>query len=319
MNYRRLGHSGLQVSELCLGAWINFGGRIEDPEVFAVLDTAVESGINFFDTADIYAGGKAEEVMGRWMKDKDRRTIVLATKCWGKMWEGPNGRGLSRKHIMEACDDSLRRLQTDYIDVYQAHAPDNDTPLEETMHAFNDLVQAGKVLYIGCSNFSSEMIGEAARISERYGWHKFISSQPYYNMLGREVEESHVPRCLKEGLGLIPYSPLAQGLLSDKYLSGTIPTGSRAEGNESLEKLLKEKLPILQKLGEFAHTRDLTLSQLAVSWLLHQPSMAAPIIGASKPEQVQENVKAAEVKLSTDELAKLDTILKSSSEEASAA
>lgn len=320
MNYRRLGHSGLKVSELCLGAWINFGDRIEDSTVFAVLDAAVEAGINFFDTADIYAAGKAEEVMGRWMKDKDRRTLVVATKCRGKMWDGPNGMGLSRKHIMEACDDSLRRLQTDYIDLYQVHWPDAETPLEETMHALNDLVLAGKVRYIGCSNYSSELIGEAARISERYGWHKFISSQPYYNMLGREVEESHVPRCLKEGLGLIPYSPLAQGLLSDKYLGGTIPAGSRAEGNEALEKLLKEKLPILQKLGEFAHGRDLTLSQLGVAWLLHQPAMTAPIIGASKPEQVQENVKAAEVKLSSDDLAQLDNILKGSqAEEAGAA
>jgi len=310
MNYRRLGHSGLKVSELCLGAWLNFGGRLEDEQAFTVLDAALEAGINFFDTADVYAGGKAEEVMGRWMQGKDRRELVVATKCWGKMWEGPNGRGLSRKHIMEACDDSLRRLQTDYIDLYQAHAPDAETPLEETMSAFSDLVSAGKVLYIGCSNFSSELIGEAARISEQYGLHKFISSQPYYNMLGREVEETHVPRCLKEGLGLIPYSPLAQGLLSDKYLDGSIPEGSRAVGNESLSKLLEEKLPILQGLGKFAHARDLTLSQLGVAWLLHQPSMAAPIIGASRAEQVHENVKATEVKLSTDELAEIESILK---------
>ena len=310
MNHRRLGHSGLKVSELCLGAWINFGDRIEDEQTFAVLDAAVEAGIDFFDTADIYAGGKAEEVMGRWMKHKDRRALTVATKCMGKMWEGPNGQGASRKHIMDACDDSLRRLQTDYIDVYQIHWMDRETPLEETMRALDNLVRCGKVRYIGCSNFDSEMIGEAARISEQYNLHKFISSQPIYSMLVRDVEGSHVARCLKEGLGLIPYSPLAQGLLSDKYLGGTVPEGSRGAGNEDWEKNLREKLPTLQKLGEFAKARELTLSQLALAWLLHQPAMAAPIIGASRPEQVHENAKATEVKLSAEELAQLETILK---------
>lgn len=310
MNYRRLGNSGLKVSELCLGAWINFGGRIEDSEAFAVLDAAVEEGINFFDTADVYAGGKAEEVMGRWMQDKDRRTLVVATKCRGTMWDGPNGAGASRKHIMDACDDSLRRLNTDYIDLYQIHSMDRETPLEETMLALDDLVRCGKVRYIGCSNFDSEMIGEAARISEYYRSHKFISSQPYYNMLGRDIEATHVPRCLKEGLGLIPFSPLAQGLLSEKYLGGTIPEGSRAEGNEGLEKRLQEKLPALQALGRFAHAREWTLSQLALAWMLHQPAMASPIIGASRPEQVRENVKAIGCKLSPEDLAQIDEILK---------
>ncbi|HZP85068.1 MAG TPA: aldo/keto reductase [Chthonomonadaceae bacterium] len=309
MNYRRLGNSGLRVSEICLGAWINFGSRIEDSQTFAVLDAAVEEGIDFFDTADVYAGGKAEEVMGRWMQGKDRRTLVIATKCRGHMWPGVNGEGLSRKHILDACHDSLRRLQTDYIDLYQCHWPDEETPLEETMRALDDLVRQGKVRYIGCSNFGSELIGEAARISEQYGLSKFISSQPYYNMLGRGIEEKDVPRCLKEGLGLIPYSPLAQGLLSEKYLSGEIPPDSRAQGNEHMERMLKEHLPTIQKLGAFAHARDLTLSQLALAWLLHQPAMTAPIIGATRPEQVKENVKASDVTLSAEDLAQIETIL----------
>lgn len=310
MNYRRLGISGLKVSEICLGAWINFGERIDDPQTFAVLDAAIDEGIDFFDTADVYAGGKAEEVMGRWMKGKDRRTLTIATKGRGRMWPGVNGEGLSRKHLFDACHDSLRRLQTDYIDLYQLHWPDPETPLEETLHALDDLVKQGKVRYIGCSNFGSELIGEAARICEAHNLSKFISSQPYYNMLGREIEQRDIPRCVKEGVGLIPYSPLAQGLLSEKYLGGSVPTGSRGEGNRHIEENLRKHLPTMQALGKFAQARDLTLSQLALAWLLHQPAMASPIIGATRPEQVRENAKASGVKLSTDELAELETILK---------
>lgn len=310
MNYRRLGNSGLRVSVICLGAWINFGERIEDAETFAVLDAAVDEGIDFFDTADVYAGGKAEEVMGRWMQGKDRRTLTIATKCRGRMWAGANGEGLHRKHIMDACHDSLRRLKTDYIDLYQCHWPDPETPLDETMRALDDLVRQGKVRYIGCSNFGSELMGEAARISESRGLTKFISSQPYYNMLGRGIEERDVPRCLKEGIGLIPYSPLAQGLLSEKYLGGSAPEGSRGKGNRDLEEKLKTHLPTLRALGEFAHARDITLSQLALAWLLHQPAMVSPIIGATRPEQVRENAKAAGIKLSTDDLAQIEGILK---------
>ena len=310
MNYRRLGASGLKVSEICLGAWINFGERMEDTQTFAVIDAAIEEGIDFFDTADVYSGGKAEEVMGRWMKGKDRRTLTIATKGRGRMWPGVNGEGLSRKHLMDACHDSLRRLQTDYIDLYQLHWPDGETPLEETMSALDDLVKQGKVRYIGCSNFSSELIGEAARIAEAHHFNKFVSSQPYYNMLGRDIEERDVPRCVKEGIGLIPYSPLAQGLLSEKYLSGSIPAGSRGEGNRHIEDNLRKHLLTMQALGKFAVARDLTLSQLALAWLLHQPAMASPIIGATRPEQVRENAKASAVKLSKGELAEIETILK---------
>ncbi len=309
MNYRTLGRSGLKVSEICLGAWINFGGHLQDDTTFSILDAAVEEGITFFDTADIYEAGKAEEVMGRWMQGKTRRDFVIATKCRGRMWEGPNGEGNSRQHIIEACNDSLRRLQTDYIDLYQLHWPDADTPLEETMRALNELVDAGKVRYIGCSNFSGELIDEAAKICEQLGLNKFISLQPYYNMLGREIEATEVPSCLEQGLGLIPYCPLAQGLLSEKYLSGKIPEDSRASRNEELQKILNEKLGVIQGLAAFAHARELTLSQLALSWLLHQPAMAAPIIGATRPEHVSENVKAVDVKLSPDELTEIENIL----------
>jgi len=311
MNHRRLGRSGLKVSEICLGAWVNFGGRIGDDETFAVLDAAVEEAIDFFDTADVYAGGKAEEVMGRWMKERqtDRRAITIATKCRWRMWPGPNGEGAGRKHVIDACHDSLRRLQTDYIDVYQIHGPDRDTPAEETLRALNELVIAGKIRYFGWSNYDAEMIAENARLSESLGLDRAISLQNNYSMLVRDTEKRTNPRCVQDGLGLIPYSPLAQGLLSDKYLGGEIPEGARAQGNEGLEKRLKDNLPTMQSLAAFAKARELTLSQLALAWLLHQPAMSAPIIGASRPAQVHENAKASGVKLSADELSEIETIL----------
>ncbi len=309
MNYRRLGRSGLKVSEICLGAWINFGGRIEDTQTFAVLDAAVEEGIDFFDTADVYAGGKAEEVMGRWMKNKDRRAITIATKCRWRMWDGPNGEGAGRKHVIDACHDSLRRLQTAYIDVYQIHGPDRETPAEETLRALDELVKAGKIRYFGWSNYDAEMIAESARLSESLGLNRAISLQNNYSMLARHTEKRENPRCVQEGLGLIPYSPLAQGLLSDKYLDGKVPEGSRAEGNEHLQKRLDQSLPTLKALAAFAQAHDATLSQLALAWLLHQPAMTAPIIGASRPEQVKENAKASDIKLSSAEIAEIETIL----------
>ncbi len=309
MNYRTVGRSGLKVSEICLGAWINFGGRIADEETFAVLDAAVEEGINFLDTADVYAGGKAEEVMGRWMKDKDRRTLVIATKCRGRMWDGPNGDAGSRKHIFNAVEDSLRRLQTDYIDLYQLHWPDADTPAEETVRAMDDLVRSGKILYYGWSNHDAAQIEERAKIAKEMNASRAISLQNYYNMLGRGIEETIIPRCQEEGIGQIPYSPLAQGLLSDKYLSGAAPEGSRGSGNADFEKRLTESLPIMKALAAFAAERDATLSQLALAWLLHQPTMTAPIIGATRPEQVRENAKASDIKLTPEDLAQIDTIL----------
>ena len=309
MNYRRLGRSGLKVSEICLGAWINFGGRMADDDTFAVLDTAVEEGINFFDTADVYAGGKAEEVMGRWMHGKDRRQIVLATKCRGRMWDGPNGEGASRKHIFAAVEDSLRRLQTDYIDLYQIHWPDPDTSAEETVRALDDLVRQGKILYFGWSNHDADQIEARAQVSEKLGLNRAVSLQNYYNMLGRGVEESITPRCEAEGIGQIPYSPLAQGLLSDKYLSGEAPAGSRAAGNADFEARLQKSLPMLQALAAFAKERDASLSQLALAWLLHQPTMTAPIIGATSAEQVRENAKSVEIMLSPEELGQIDALL----------
>jgi aryl-alcohol dehydrogenase-like predicted oxidoreductase len=225
------------------------------------------------------------------------------------MWSGPNGEGAGRKHIIDACHDSLRRLQTDYIDLYQIHGPDRDTPAEETLRALDELVKQGKIRYFGWSNYDAEMIAESARLSESLGLNRAISLQNNYSMLVRGTERRENPRCVQDGLGLIPYSPLAQGLLSDKYLGGAAPADSRAKGNEGLERRLREHLPTLQALAAFAKARDLTLSQLALTWLLHQPAMAAPIIGATRPEQVHENAKASGVKLSPDEMSEIATIL----------
>lgn len=309
MEYRRLGRSGLSVSELCLGSWVNFGDRIEDDQSFAVLSEAIEQGIDFFDTADCYAGGKAEEVIGKWMKSQDRRAVTIATKCRVRMWAGPNGEGAGRKHVMDACHDSLRRLQTDYIDLYQIHWPDPETPFEETLRTLDDLVRQGKIRYFGWSNYDAPMIAESARLSETLGLNRAISLQSNYSMLVRDTERQDNIQCVQDGLGLIPYSPLAQGLLSDKYLGGNSPDGSRAQGNEGLQQRLSTHLPKLQKLASFAQSRDLTLSQLALAWLLNQPAMTAPIIGASRPDQIKENVKASGIKFSHDEMGEIGKIL----------
>jgi aryl-alcohol dehydrogenase-like predicted oxidoreductase len=309
MNYRRMGATGLKVSDISLGTWINFGGKIDEDAAFAVLDAAMDAGINLYDTADVYEAGRAEEVLGRWLKGRDRSKLVVATKGRSRMGDGPNDQGAHRKRIHEACHASLKRLGTDYIDLYQIHWPDPETPLEETMSVLNDLVRQGKVLYIGCSNFSAEMIAEANGIAERRNCEKFTCLQPPYNMFRRDIEKSQMPRCAKEGMGIIAYSPLAQGLLSDKYLGGTPPEGSRAKNNEGMTKQLERQLPKLKKLGDLAASKGIKLSQLALAWNLSHPEMTSCIVGATKPEQVAENAAASDVTLSPEELERIEGIL----------
>ena len=309
MEYRQLGRSGLKVSEISLGTWQNFGQRIDEAAAFAVLDSAVELGINLIDTADVYASGKAEEVTGRWLAGKNRAELVIATKARGRMGKGPNAEGLSRKHLFEACEASLRRLGTDYIDLYQCHHPDPVTPQEETLGALTDLVRQGKVRYIGCSNYSADLIAEASGISERRSLERFISLQPNYSMLVRNIERAEIPRCAKDGLGLIVYSPLAQGLLSDKYLSGDAPEGSRGAGNERFTERLQAQLPRLQRLARLAQARSLTVSQLALTWILRQPVVSSCIVGASRPEQLRENAAASGNRLSEAETREIEEIL----------
>ncbi len=233
MNYRRLGGSGLKVSEIAFGNWQTAGDKLDEKASHDLFDTAWEYGINLYDTADIYAHGRAEEILGSWLKMKPREQVVVATKCRGRIWEGPNGEGLSMKHVIEACEASLKRLGVDYIDLYQFHWADDDTPIEESLEALNVLTIQGKILYTGCSNFSASEIHDALDAANHLGLPRFISDQPRYNMFQRDIEDDIMPLCESESIGIISWSPLEQGLLTEKYLSGEAPPGSSSLNPDS--------------------------------------------------------------------------------------
>ena len=317
MEYRKLGRTGLKVSALCLGT-MTFRWTSTEAESFKVMDRAWEAGINFLDTADVYSrwatdnpGGVAEEIIGRWMQDKPRDQVVLATKCRGRMWDGPNGEGLSRAHIMSAVEYSLRRLQTDYVDLYQAHWPDWDTPLEETLRAFDDLVRQGKVRYIGASNYKAWYLTKALWISDKHNLARYDCIQPHFNLLNRaEVEPELAALCLDQGIGMIPYSPLAGGFLTGKYTrEGGAPAGSRGEGNERMQRYMNDTgFGVLDALQEMGAARGATIAQMAVAWQLSLPFVTAPIIGANTVAQLDESLGAADMRLTEDEMARLDEI-----------
>lgn len=309
MNYRRLGRSGLKVSEISLGSWLTYGGTVDAKVAHKVVLAAWDLGINFFDTADVYSRGRAEEVLGGVLPELPRNEIVVATKVMGRVWEGPLGRGLSRKHVMDAVDASLRRLKLDYIDLYQAHAPDGGTPLEETLSTFNDLVRSGKVRYLGVSNFSTEQHVECQRICERNGWERIVSSQPRYNLLDRTVEPALIPRCREEGIGLIVYSPLAQGVLTGKYGRGKPPAGSRATTEAKAfmaESMVPGELKKVATLEKVARRRGKKPSQVALAWILGQEVVSSAIVGATRPEQIKENAKAASIRLAAKDREELE-------------
>ncbi|MDQ7030106.1 MAG: aldo/keto reductase [Ardenticatenia bacterium] len=316
MNYRTLGRTGLHVSELCLGT-MQFGWTADEATSFAILDAFFEAGGNFIDTADIYSawapgnpGGVSEEIIGRWMKARgNRRQIVLATKVRGRMWAGPNGEGLSRKHIVEAVEDSLRRLQTDYIDLYQAHAFDPSTPIEETMRAFEDLVRQGKVLYVGASNYPAWRLAEALAVSERHGWARYDSLQPHYNLVHRgEFERELKPLCEHHGLGVIPYSPLAGGFLTGKYHRGEpLPASVRADSIRRRYFESETAWKALEAVRQIAEERGKTPAQVALGWLLSQPIITAPIVGANTVAQLQELLGAVNLRLTAEEMERLHT------------
>ena len=317
MDYRRLGRTGLKVSELCLGT-MQWGWTADEATAFAVMDAFVEGGGNFIDTADVYSrwapnnpGGVSEEIIGRWMKARgNRENIVLATKARGRMWEGPNGEGLSRGHLMRAVDDSLRRLQTDYIDLYQTHSDDRETPFDETLRTLDDMIRAGKVRYIGASNIQAWRLCGAVWTSEKHRIARYDSLQPHYNLANRaEFERELKPLCEDQGIGVIPYSPLAAGFLTGKYQRGAETQSARAEGIKS--RYFNDRgWSILDKLQEVAGARNLTPTQAALAWLLSQPVITAPIIGANSVEQLRENLGAAGVRLSADETAALNDVSK---------
>lgn len=314
MEYRNLGRTGLKVSELCMGT-MQFGWTATEEDAFAVLDAFLESGGNFLDTADVYTrwvegnpGGVAEEIIGRWMQSRgNRQQIVLATKVRGQMGPGPNDVGLSRKHIFDAVEASLRRLQTDYIDLYQSHSDDQDVPLDETMEAFDNLVQRGLVRYIGASNYAAWRLMKALCVSEVNGYTRYDSLQPVYNLARRAVFEAELgPLCLEEGLGVIPYSPLAGGFLTGKYRRGQpLPESGRAETVRT-RYMNENGFALLDAIDAVAGRHDATPAQVSLAWLLARPSISAPITSANTPQQWAELVKATEVALTPEDIEQLD-------------
>ena len=314
MEYRHLGKSGLVISELAYGNWVTHGSQVQEQAAAECVRAALDEGITTFDTADVYAGGRAEEVLGRALAGVRRESLEIFTKVYWPTGEGRNNRGLSRKHITESIHASLRRLQTDYLDLYQAHRYDYETPLEETLRAFDDLVRAGKVLYIGVSEWRADEIAAALTIAGELGLDRIVSNQPQYNMLWRVIEPEVVPLCEREGIGQIVFSPIAQGVLTGKYRPGAAPPAdSRAtdpSGSNFIKRwLTDDTLEAVSKLSPLAEAAGLSLAQLAVAWTLQNPNVSAAIIGATRPEQVRENVKAAGVRLDPDLMSRIDEVL----------
>ncbi len=309
MKHTRLGRTGLQVSRLCLGT-MTFGLQCDEPTSVAIMDRAAEGGITFFDTADVYplggsgdTVGRTEEIVGRWLKGR-RERFILATKCFGRSGPARWDQGNSRKHILDAVDASLRRLQTDYIDLYQLHGPDLETPIDETMRALEDVVRAGKVRYVGCSNFLAYQVARAIGRSEAMGIVRFDSVQPRYNLLFREPERELLPLCAEEGIGVIPYNPIAGGLLSGKHtMAAPPPEGTRftlgTAASRYQDRYWHEGMfEAVEQMRPLAAEADMSLPQMALAWVLANPAITAPIIGASRPEQLNDTLAAVETPLS---------------------
>lgn len=314
MDTRFMGKTGLKVSDLCLGA-MTFGRETTEPDSHAIMDRFVEAGGNFIDTADVYSQGISEEVVGRWLKTQNRDDVVIATKVRFPMGEGPNDVGLSRKHIMQGVEASLRRLDTDYIDLYQVHSWDGITPLEETLGTLNTLVENGKVRYIGASNYSGWQLQKAIDISRQNGWEPYTCLQPQYNLLTRTIEWELIDVCLNEGVGIIPWSPLRGGWLSGKYRRGmTAPaSGTRIEKaeqegwGESWSKYNKESTwRVTDALIEVADDAGKSPAQVAINWLLQRPGVTAPIIGTRTMQQLEDNMSASGWALSETQMATLN-------------
>jgi 1-deoxyxylulose-5-phosphate synthase len=313
MKIKRMGRTGLKVSEICLGT-MTFGQQCDEPTSLAIMDAAWDQGVNFVDTADGYpmggnlqTVGRTETIVGKWLKGR-RDKIVLATKCWVPMGPGANDGGLSRKHIFGAVEGSLRRLQTDYIDLYQAHAPDPDTPLDETLAAFDDLVHQGKVRYVGCSNFKAWLLATALAISDKHGLARFDCVQPRYNLLFREIENELLPLCHHFGVGVIAYNPLAGGFLTGKYKAGTQPSSETRFGFLSgrtrsiyhKRYWQDEQFEAINHLQSFFAERNKPLTQVAIAWVLAQPDVTSAIVGATSPEQIHQSLPAVELTLDGD-------------------
>src|SRR3954453_10064165 len=313
MQYRHLGRAGVRVSAISLGSWLTYGGSVEEETAIQCIHTAYEQGITFFDTANVYNRGATEKVVGRALKDYSRNSYVLATKVYFPMGEGPNDRGLSRKHIVESCEASLKRLGADYIDLSQCPRYDADTPLDETLRALDDLVSAGKVLYVGVSEWTAAQLDDASALAEKLILRPLASNQPQYSLLWRRIEDEVIPLSERLGIGQIVWSPLAQGVLTGKYQPGeATPRGSRAghpdpQTSQFVRLFMRDDiLEAVQQLTAIAEDLGITTAQLALAWVLRQPNVASAIIGASRPEQVDDNCAASGLELPPDALLAID-------------
>jgi aryl-alcohol dehydrogenase-like predicted oxidoreductase len=317
VNYRSLGRTGIKVSEFALGSWTTYGGSISESDSARIVHRAFELGVNLFDTADVYVRGAAETALGKAIRSLPREQLVIATKCMGRVWEGPLGAGLSRKHVFDALDASLRRLGVDYVDLYQLHAPDLSTPIAETVRAFEDLVRSGKVRYVGFSNYDHQpkVLAEAVTIQQRRGFDPFVSSQPRYNLREPRIEREHMPFCAKHGIGIICYSPLLQGVLTDKYRGMTVPAGSRGAGDfkhflEQEKALTPEHVAAASRLADWAaQSGKGTPGQIALAWVLRRPEISSAIIGATSVEQLEQNLAAGAIQMSAKEWAEVEKVV----------
>jgi aryl-alcohol dehydrogenase-like predicted oxidoreductase len=314
MKYRKVGRTGLNVSVLSLGSWLTYGNTTDSETATAVIHAAYSAGINSFDTANVYARGEAEKVVGQALAAYPRESYVLATKAFWPMGEGVNDKGLSRKHVFEQVHASLRRLGTDYVDIFYCHRFDPQTPIYETLRTIDDLIRQGKILYAGVSEWTATQITEALGLADKYLLDRIVVNQPAYNMLSRYIEDEVVPTCEKHGLSQIVFSPLAQGMLTGKYQKDQpAPHGSRASDPRTapfVERYFTEANFVkVEKLKTLAGELNLPLSNLSLAWVLAQPNITSAIIGASRPEQVLENIKAADVRLSQDVVEEIEDIL----------
>jgi len=315
MQYVNLGRTGMKVSRICLGM-MSYGSSkwrdwvLDEDEARPFVKRALELGINFFDTADMYSVGVSEEVTGRALRDFARRDeVIIATKVYHPMGNGPNERGLSRKHIMDSIDASLKRLGTDYVDLYIIHRWDYDTPIEETLEALNDLVRLGKVRYLGASSMFAWQFGKALYLADRHGWSRFVSMQNHYNLLYREEEREMNPLCRAEGVAITPWSPLARGLLSGKYTRDMSGNTTRAQTDQLTPKFFRaDDLDVVDRVVELAEKRGVTPAQIALAWLMQQPGLTAPVIGATRMNHLEESVAAVEIQLSAEECEYLEEL-----------
>ena len=312
MEFRTLGHSGVKVSPLCLGA-MNFGGPTPEAESINIINRALEGGINFIDTANVYNEGESERVVGKALKQNGQRDqVVLATKVYGEVGDGPNDRDLSRYHIVKACEDSLRRLDTDRIDLYQLHRPSAEVPQEETLRALDDLVRAGKVLYVGVSSFPAWKTMEGLAFSQANGWVSYVSEQPPYNLLDRRIENELIPLAQSYNLAILPWSPLAMGTLAGRYLPGEdTPSGSRLDRGHPLlaERVTEKGREVGAKMVELARERDMTAAQLALLWCKDQPGVTSPIIGPRTMEHLEDALPVMDMTLADEDRVIFDEIV----------